>query len=216
MHQRPCDRDLESLALRVALGTPVDEVRHLQQLDEFARAPVDRRRVEALQPAEILDVLSSREVGIHTTRVRQHAEPAAYAERVAAQVEIVDTPAAIVRLQQGAQNPERGRFARAIGAQQSGDTSVECGERHIANRSYGAEILAQALHFDHGGGPENEVKNGSGTMLCVQAASRPVVLPASRNRAITRGMQPVASCPWPCPSRTICEAWLSPCAARSA
>ena len=85
VHERARDRDLHALALREAVGAPVEERRRGRAAARGARCDgVERRAGEAAQLAVVGDVLARGEPRVEAARVRQHADARAHGERVAA------------------------------------------------------------------------------------------------------------------------------------
>ena len=82
VHQRTRQRGLELLALREALGQPIRERLHLQQLDELGGARLAIGARQAMQLAEVGDVLARGEIVVDAGAVRQHADGAARRQRI--------------------------------------------------------------------------------------------------------------------------------------
>ena len=89
---------------------------------------LDARGDDALQgssgAAEVLDVLARGQALVQAARIRQHAEPRAYACRVRRSIEAVDEHAPAVRPHQRVEHAQRRGLARAVRTEQAGDLAV--------------------------------------------------------------------------------------------
>ena len=72
--QRPRDRDLDPLALREAVGAPVDELAHVEHAGQLVDAAGDEILVQPLQLAVVADVLARGEPVVQAARIRHHAQ----------------------------------------------------------------------------------------------------------------------------------------------
>ena len=149
VHEGPRECSLHALALREALRDPVREFFHLEKPDQLGRARLPLAALQAVQGAEVQNVLARGEIRIDTGSVRQHPHQPAGRERLADRAGAIDQSVARVRHQHRIEDPERGRLAGAVGAEQSGDAAVARAQRHVADGLDRTEILLQVRGFNH-------------------------------------------------------------------
>ncbi len=106
VHQRARERDLDALALREALRAAVGDRAEVELGDERLDARRERGAGEAVQPAEVGDVLARGELRVDAGAVRQHADPAARGQRVGLHVDAVDDGRAGVGPQHGVEDAQ--------------------------------------------------------------------------------------------------------------
>ncbi len=121
-----------------------------QPVEQMLDAFVERRAGEAVQLAEVANVLSRRQARIEPSRVGQQAHGALRAERIGDHVRAVDVDGAGVGPHQAREHAQRGRLAGAVRAEQARDGAVRGLKADTADRFDVAEALAQALDADHG------------------------------------------------------------------
>ena len=165
MHQRARDRGLGALALREAIGLPVEDVAQVQCMGQHLDAFADHLRGQAVQFAEVGDVLACGQALVDATRIGQHAEVAAHFHRVARSVDAIDGDAALVGGHQRVEHAHGGGLAGAVGAKQAGDAAILGAEADVGHRldapAAGVEGLVQVVGDDHGSHPLNEVNAGT-------------------------------------------------------
>ncbi|KAG1255890.1 hypothetical protein G6F68_010044 [Rhizopus microsporus] len=132
-----------------------------QHFDAFA----DALRGQAVQLAEVGDVLARGQALVDAARIGQHAKMAPHFHRVAGGVDAVDADAALVGCHQRVQHAHGGGLAGAIGAEQAGDLAIGGTETDVGHRldaaGAGVEGLVQVVGDDHGVHPLNEVNAGT-------------------------------------------------------
>src|ERR1700736_3728123 len=89
-------------------------------------------------------------MGIDAGVVMQNTHAAARFKGLAHYACTIDQCVPGLRSNDCIENAERRRFAGAIRAKQSGDTSVGRTQTDIANRSYATKMFLQVVSFDHG------------------------------------------------------------------
>src|ERR1700722_12061607 len=134
----------------------------------------------------------------------------------AANVDAVDARLAAVGSEDPVEHAQTRRLAGAIGPQDAGDFPVTGHEGDIPDGVDAAEALVQIRGFDHGAGPVMLTKNGAEACRSRQVASSCSGAAVSRNSAISFGIHPVATWPWPSPPNVRLRWRRSPRAARSA
>jgi hypothetical protein len=106
--------------------------------------------VEALQPAEVGDVLARGQPLVDAPRVGQHAQAAARGGGVGRQVELVDPHRASLGRHQRVEHAQGGGLACAVGPEQPGDLSIAGLEADPVDRGHlpglGLERLVQIRH----------------------------------------------------------------------
>jgi hypothetical protein len=117
--------------------------------DDFIDRLLERPSLEPVELAEIADMLARGEAGVEADRIRKPARPPLGLLAAPLDGDAVDEGAAAVGLQQAHQHVERGRLARAVGAEQSGDGAVGGFEACSVDRLDGAEFLREIPYFDH-------------------------------------------------------------------
>jgi hypothetical protein len=112
-----------------------------QRLARALRRPAP---LQAVQLAEVGDVLARGQALVHAARVGQHAQAAAHGFGVLAHIDAIDQHAALVRLHQGVEHAHGGGLAGAVGAEQAGDLAVVGGEADVIHGDDGRGLLALA------------------------------------------------------------------------
>ena len=165
VHQRTGDGGLGALALREAIGLAVEDVTHVQCMRQHFNALADALRGQAVQLAEVGDVLARGQALVDAARIGQHAKMAPHFHRVAGGVDAVDADAALVGCHQRVQHAHGGGLAGTIGAEQAGDLAIGGTETDVGHRldtaGAGVEGLMQVVGDDHGVHPLNEVNAGT-------------------------------------------------------
>ncbi len=149
MHEGACQGGLDALALRESLGTAVRKLLHLEQGDHVLGARLPVRAGQSVQGSKVGDVFARRQVWIDACSMRQHSDAPPGLERVAHDADAVDERVAGIGCQDGVEDAQRGRLARAVGAQQAGNAAIESAQIHVAHGRNGSEVLLQVRRFDH-------------------------------------------------------------------
>jgi hypothetical protein len=106
-----------------------------------------------VQLAEVGDVLACGQALVDAARVGQHAERTAHRGRVACSIDAVDQHLAGVGFHQRVEHAQGRGLAGAVGAEQSGDLAVVCGEvdavHGLDDAGLGLERLVQVAGDDH-------------------------------------------------------------------
>ncbi|KAG1205018.1 hypothetical protein G6F35_011920 [Rhizopus arrhizus] len=158
-----------------------------QHFDAFA----DALRGQAVQLAEVGDVLARGQALVDAARIGQHAKMAPHFHRVAGGVDAVDADAALVGCHQRVQHAHGGGLAGAIGAEQAGDLAIGGTETDVGHRldaaGAGVEGLVQVVGDDHGAAGIERLGIGGVDELAKQprhaaGVERAMALPAGDQR----------------------------------
>ncbi len=137
--QGPGEGDLEALAFGEPLGPAIGELAHVEAVEEDVDALFQAAAVEAMQAAEITDVLARRQAGIQAPGVGEGADAALGGQAVGDRIQAVDAGGAPIRAHDGIEDAQRRRLAGAVGADQGGDLAVAGGEAQSVEGMHGAE-----------------------------------------------------------------------------
>lgn len=153
MHQCARNRGLGALALAEAFGLAVENIVHVQRAGQQVRALCDLAARQAMQLAEVGDVLACGQALVDAACVRQHPECAAHRHRVAGGIHAIDRDAALVGRHQRVEHAQGGGLAGAIGAEQPGDLAVGSAEADPVDGFHqtglGLERLMQGIDDNH-------------------------------------------------------------------
>ncbi len=163
--ERARHRDLDALSLREPLGAAIHEAFHAERAAQLRGARLHELFGQAVQRAEILDVLAGREIAVEPGCMRQNAETAARGGSLAADVDAVDARAPAVGREHAIQHAQGGRLAGAVRPEEPGDFAVGRAKRHVADRFDRTESFAERGRLDHGAGPVEADEERRGTML---------------------------------------------------
>ena len=151
VEQGPGDGQLLLHALAERAGDVVAPVPQREQ----PQVPLDplgaRRGVQPVQPPEEVEVGRRRQLVVEARRLGQDADPGADLLGVLDDVEAVDRGAALARLDERGQQPDRRRLARAVRPEQAEHLAAEHLEVHPADRPQVAEPPAQTGRAEHDG-----------------------------------------------------------------
>jgi hypothetical protein len=131
VHQGATERDFHLLAAREPLGAPVDEVVHAQGRHQLGDARLELAALDAMQLAEITQMLARRQPQVERADVGEDAEPAARRQRIRLAVDAVDQRRAAIRPQHRADQAKHRRLAGAIRANEAGDLAVARNEADV-------------------------------------------------------------------------------------
>ncbi len=110
-----------------------------------------RRRVEAVQPAEELEVGRRRQLVVQARRLGQDPDPGADRLGLVDDIEPVDAGVSLARRDERGQHPDRRRLARAVRAEEAQDLAPEHVEIHPADRPEVPESPAETGRVEHDG-----------------------------------------------------------------
>ncbi len=150
VHERAGERGLDALPLREALGAAVGEFLHLQEPHELGGALARRGALQAVQRAEVQDVLARRQVRIDAGAVRQHPEAPGGLQGRAHRAVPVDERIPRIGPQHRVQHAQRGGLAGAVGPEEPGDAAVRRAQTDVAHGRDRAEVLVEVRGLDHG------------------------------------------------------------------
>src|SRR5579884_55609 len=154
MHQRPRNRGLLLHPGGKLVAAPVAKAVHIQPVKNFIHALLQRGLIEAIQSAEIFDHFLRGQSRIERRRRGQEPDPRPYLLRFFHDVVPANHGCAVARLQNRRQHAQRGRFARAVRAQQPVDLARSADETHPVHRQDLSPLLvlerfAQLARFNH-------------------------------------------------------------------
>ena len=110
-----------------------------------------RRRVEAVQPAEELEVGRRRQLVVQARRLGQDPDPGPDRLGLVDDIEPVDGCVSLARRDERGQHPDRRRLARAVRAEEPQDLAPEHVEVHPADRPEVPESPAETGRVEHDG-----------------------------------------------------------------
>jgi hypothetical protein len=120
VHNRARQRGLHALAEREALGAPVGDGFHSQQLDQLFRLARQFRRRHSMQFSKVGDVFTGGQAPVQAGVVGQHAQQPAHRLWMCLHVQPLDAHASRTGFEQAVDEAHERGLARAVEAQQAG------------------------------------------------------------------------------------------------
>ena len=149
LHQSACDGDLDPLSGGEALGAPVGDVLHVEELEEVFDLPLERLARKSVEAPEVADVLAGGEPRVEPVRVGKYSDPLLHVARRGERVEAVHSRVPRVLLQDGIDDAKSGGLPGPVRTQKAGDPSVLGGKAHSLERPDLAERLEDVDELDH-------------------------------------------------------------------
>ncbi len=144
MHEGLDQHDLTLVASRVL--TELAAGVELEALNQLLKVRVIHT---AAQVREVLEDLPAGEIAIERGLAGNIADETLDLQRLLPAVESRDPRGAAVRVQQGHQEPDRRRLARAVGAKEAEDLALLDLERDVDDAALAAVALGEFFRFDH-------------------------------------------------------------------
>src|SRR5262249_12542978 len=133
---------------RVGADQPAAGLVQIERGEQLSRPLARRRSTEVVEPPDQLEVLEAGQVLVDPGVLAREPDLLANSRRVADDVEADDSRRALVRRQQGGQDPDRSRLTGAVRAEKPEDASGLDAEVDAAKRLDLAVALAQTARLD--------------------------------------------------------------------
>ena len=133
----------------VGLDRPIRRLHQIEASHQLACPPAGVGRGEVVQAPDHLQVLASREQFIQRGELPGHPDPCPHLRRLMFHIKSRDGRLAGVRVGERGQDADRGRLARAVGAQDGEDPALGDLEVDPAQGVRLAKVLLQAACPDH-------------------------------------------------------------------
>src|SRR5437762_39800 len=143
------DDQLLPHAMAVSLDQLVLPARQLEHLEELGDAALDDVAFLSIQSRHETQELGAGEFVVHERSIRNKSEPHLGGERVDVHVVAAEEHAALRRPQNAGDHPQRGRLARAVGAEASVQHTAGDVEADVVDGDEAAVELGQILQTDH-------------------------------------------------------------------
>lgn len=135
--------------MREPAGAPIGDGAHVQHLEQFLGAIAKPLAADALQLAEVTDVLARGQPRIESEAVGQHAEPFLRLLWRRHPVDLVHVNLAGVGLHHAVQHSQRRCLAGAVRPENAGNRPVGCLEADVVDRLHGSESFPEPLDANH-------------------------------------------------------------------
>jgi hypothetical protein len=136
---------------RVGPGRPVGGIAQLEPLEQVDGAPADLADVHVVEPADEDEVLASGQVAVDRGELAGQPDDPAKRARVAHDVVAGHGGPATVGREEGRQDPDRGRLAGSVRAEQAEDRALLDAQVDAGQGVHVAVRLGQAHRFDRQG-----------------------------------------------------------------